>query len=53
MRKMIGATLLVLGSATLLMAGGHIAPEINATAGVTALALIAGAALVIRGRRKK
>jgi hypothetical protein len=53
MRKIIGALLLVVGSATVLMAGTGRVPEIDATAGVTALALIAGAALVIRGRRKK
>jgi uncharacterized protein (TIGR03382 family) len=55
MRKIIGAMLLVLGWATVSMATvlQNNAPEIDATTGVTALALIAGAALVIRGRRRK
>jgi hypothetical protein len=50
MRMMIGAMLMVLGSATVLMAG---VPEIDPTTSVSALALLAGAALVIRGRRTK
>ena len=52
MQKTIGAMLLVLGSATVLMAQTQ-APEIDPTLAVSALTLIAGAALVIRGRRKK
>ena len=52
MRKTIGAILLVIGSATVMMAGANPAPEIDATTGVTAFALLAGAVLVIRGRRK-
>jgi len=55
MRKMIGAMLLVIGSATVLMAGAPPpgTPEIDPTTSVSALALLAGAALVIRGRRTK
>jgi len=53
MRKIIGAMLLVFGAATVSMAAVNATPEIDATTGVSALALIAGAALVIRGRRKK
>jgi hypothetical protein len=53
MRKIIGTVLLVLGSATVVMAGIKGTPEIDATAGAAALALIAGAALVIRARRRK
>jgi len=53
MRKILGVMLLVMGSAAVLMAGAHGTPEIDATAGAAALALIAGAALVIRARRRK
>jgi hypothetical protein len=53
MRKMIGVMLLVLGSAIVSMAQGVPVPEIDPTTGVSALALLAGAALVIRGYRKK
>jgi hypothetical protein len=44
--------LLVLGTATVSRAGTSV-PEIDSTTGAAALALIAGAVLVIRGRRKK
>ena len=48
------AALLVLGTATVSRAAGAIiVPEIDPTTGVAAVALIAGAVLVIRGRRKK
>jgi hypothetical protein len=62
MRKFVKATLravaalalLVIGLPTVSMAAGAVtAPEIDATTGVAALGLIAGAVLVIRGRRKK
>lgn len=46
-------TVLVLGTATVSMAGGPTVPEIDPTTGLAAVALIAGAALIIRGRRKK
>jgi hypothetical protein len=52
MRKIIGALLLGLGSVTVLMAQTQ-APEIDATTGAAALALLAGAALVVRGRRSR
>jgi hypothetical protein len=46
--------LLILGTATVSQAGGPpIVPEIDPTTGLTAVALVAGAVLVIRGRRKK
>jgi hypothetical protein len=46
--------LLVLGSASLAHAGvGPPVPEIDPTMGVAALALIAGAVLIVRGRRSK
>jgi len=53
MRKFIAVMLLVLGTSTVSMAGIHVVPEIDPTTGVAAVALIAGAALIIRGRRKK
>jgi hypothetical protein len=46
------AVLLVLGIATVARAGTAV-PEINPTDGVSALALVGGAILVIRAYRKK
>lgn len=46
------AALLILGIATVARAGSAV-PEINPTDGVSALALIGGAILVIRAYRKK
>lgn len=53
MRKIVAATLLVLGAATVSMACARPVPEIDPSTGMAAVALIASAALVIRGRRKK
>jgi hypothetical protein len=54
MRMLIAVILLVLGTSTVLMAAAEAGvPEIDATTGIAAVALLAGAVLVIRGRRKK
>jgi hypothetical protein len=62
MRKFAKATLpvivvlalLVIGTPTVSRAGGALpAPEIDPTTGMAAVALMAGAVLIIRGRRKK
>jgi hypothetical protein len=53
MRNFIAVMLLVLGTSTVSMAGIQVVPEIDSTTGAAAVALIAGAALIIRGRRKK
>jgi hypothetical protein len=60
MRKLVAVMLLVLGTSTVLMAGGGLdcpvpvsVPEVDPIAGTSAVALIAGAILVIRGRRNK
>jgi hypothetical protein len=45
--------LLIIGTATISMAGVSPVPEIDSTTGAAAVALIAGAVLLIRGRRKK
>jgi branched-subunit amino acid transport protein AzlD len=46
--------LLILGTGTAAMAGGgHPVPEIDPAMAVSAMALIGGAVLIIRGRRKK
>jgi hypothetical protein len=51
--KIIGLTMLLLGAAGSAMAGLVVAaPEIDSTSAVGALALLSGALLVIRGRRK-
>ena len=53
MKKLFGAVLLGLGVLTVASAGIPSAPEIDAASSVNALALIAGAVLVVRGRRRK
>jgi hypothetical protein len=51
--KFTGMMLLLAGFAGSAMAAVATAPEISPASGVAALALISGAVLVIRGRRKK
>jgi hypothetical protein len=51
MRNLTAAVLLMLGTSTVLMATA--VPEIDPSTGTAAVALLAGAMLVIRGRRKK
>jgi hypothetical protein len=59
MWKLITATLFVLGTSAVLMAApcasavgcAASAPEIHPTAGIAAMTLLAGAVLIIRGRR--
>ena len=50
MKKTIGMLLLVIGASGAALAA---VPEIDPVSGGSALALLAGALLVIRGRRKK
>ena len=50
--KIIGMMLLLVGLAGLAMADAVLAPEIDPGSATTALALLSGAMLVIRGRRK-
>ena len=52
MRKIAGMMLLLMGVAGLAMAGA-VAPEIDPAMGVGAFTLLAGALLIIRGRRKQ
>ena len=51
--KFVGMVVLFAGMSGLAMAGGITVPEISAASGVAGLALVSGALLVIRGRRKK
>ena len=51
MRKLIGFSLLLAGSAGFLLAG-NIAPEIDPSSGVAALALLSGGLVVLRSRRR-
>jgi hypothetical protein len=51
-RKIAGMVLLVIGVSGVAMAVPAGVPEVDAGSGVSALALISGAMLVIRGRRK-
>jgi hypothetical protein len=51
--KLLGITLLLIGLGSAAFAGALGVPEIAPVSAGSALALIAGAVLVIRGRRKK
>ncbi len=54
MQKLIGFTLIVgVTAATAMAALAPAAPEIDATSAASAIGLLVGAALVIRGRRRK
>ncbi len=50
--KSVGMMLLLVGFSSLAMAAATVAPEISPATGVAGLALVSGAVLVIRGRRK-
>jgi LPXTG-motif cell wall-anchored protein len=52
LKRLLGFTMLLMGAASLAMAGTF-APEIDPASGVAALALLSGGLLVLRGRRKK
>lgn len=51
--KLLGSMLLLIGMGSVAFAQVASAPEINPASAVTALCLISGAVLVVRGRRKK
>jgi hypothetical protein len=51
--KFAGMVLLLTGLSGLAMGGVPTAPEISPAAGLGALAMLSGAILVIRGRRKR
>jgi hypothetical protein len=52
MRTVVGMVLMLVGVSTTLMAGSG-TPEIDASTGVAAIAILSGGILVLRGRRKK
>ena len=52
MNKLIGTMMLLLGAAGCAFAG-RVAPEIDASSGIAAVALLSGGLLVLRGRRRK
>jgi membrane protein implicated in regulation of membrane protease activity len=51
--RFAGMALLFVGLSSLALAGVHVVPEVSPTSGVAALAVVSGALLVVRGRRKK
>jgi len=53
MQKVLGMALMIVGASSALMAGTIAVPEINASTGASALAILAGGILVLRARRKK
>jgi hypothetical protein len=52
LQRLAGLILLGIGACAVMAAAPPVAPEIDPASGVNALALAAGALLVIRGRRK-
>jgi hypothetical protein len=53
MSRMVAVSLIMMAAASMAFAGRLLAPEIDASAGGGALALITGGLLVLRARRKK
>ena len=53
MQKVLGIALIVVGASSALMAGVAAVPEIDASTGASAIAIVAGGILVLRARRKK
>ena len=53
MQKILGLALIIVGASSALMAGAIAVPEIDASTGASALAILAGGILVLRARRKK
>jgi hypothetical protein len=53
MQKVLGLLLVLVGASSALMAGSASVPEIDASTGASALAIVAGGMLVLRARRKK
>jgi len=51
--RLIAVSTLLLGCASLVLAATTIGPEIDASSGSAAVALISGGLLVLRARRKK
>jgi hypothetical protein len=51
--KLVGMVLLFVSISSLAIASVNPVPEISPASGMAALALVSGALLVIRGRRKK
>jgi hypothetical protein len=51
--RLIGLTVLLMGVAGYALAGTPAVPEIDASSGAAAVALIAGGILVLKGRRRK
>lgn len=53
MQKILGLVLVMVGASSVLLAGVVTVPEIDASTGASALAILAGGILVLRARRKK
>jgi hypothetical protein len=53
MTRLIGMTMLLLAGAGYAFAGAVTSPEIDASAGVAAVALLSGGLMVLRSRRRK
>ena len=53
MQKTLGIILIGIGTSAVAMAGFTAVPEIDSTSAASGLAILAGAVLIMRGRRKK
>ena len=52
MQKTLGIILIAIGTSAVAMAGTPAVPEIDATTAASGLAVLAGAVLIMRSRRK-
>ena len=52
MQKTLGIILIAIGTSAVAMAGITVAPEIDSTTAVSGVAVLAGAVLIMRSRRK-
>ena len=53
MQKAVGFILILTGMSAVAMAGTAVVPEISPATAVSGIAIVTGAVLVLRGRRKK
>ncbi len=53
MQKVLGLALIIVGASSTLLAAVVTVPEIDASTGASAIAILAGGILVLRSRRKK
>jgi hypothetical protein len=53
MKTILASMILLAGVPGFMLAGSVVSPEVDAASGITAISAIAGAVLILRGRRRK